>query len=41
VLVGLLLDDANIRRSWKNGNPQLQYNQGFVNLNYILHIFLL
>lgn len=32
------MGDANIRRPWKNGNPQLQYNQGFVNLNYILHI---
>jgi hypothetical protein len=38
MLIGLLLGDANIRRHWKNGNPQLQYNQGFVNLNYILHI---
>jgi len=41
VLVGLLLGDANIRQPGKNGNPQIQYNQGFIHLNYILHIFLI
>ena len=28
VLVGLILGDANIRRPGKNGNPQIQFNQG-------------
>ena len=41
VLVGMLLGDANIRKPGKNGQPQIQYNQGFVHLNHILHIFFL
>ena len=39
VLIGILLGDGNIRKPNKNGNPQIQYNQGFVHLNHILNIF--
>jgi hypothetical protein len=37
VLVGILL--GNIRLPSKKGNPQIQYNQGFIHLNYMLHNF--
>lgn len=39
LLIGILLGDGNIRKPYKNGNPQIQYNQGFVHLNHILNIF--
>ena len=39
VLVGLILGDANIRRPGKNGNPHIQFNQGFVHLEYVLFVF--
>jgi LAGLIDADG DNA endonuclease family len=39
VLIGILLGDGNIRKPYNNGYPQIQYNQGFVHLNHILHIF--
>lgn len=38
ILVGILLGDGNIRRPSKNGQPQIQYNQGFVHLKYILFL---
>jgi|SRR6266487_201795 len=41
ILVGILLGDANIRRSGKKGQPQIQYNQGFLHLNHILHLYFL
>lgn len=41
VLVGILLGDGNIRKPTPNSNPQIQYNQGFKNLNYMLNISLL
>jgi len=34
-----LLGDANIRLPSKNGNPQIQFKQGFIHLNYILYVF--
>ena len=39
VLIGILLGDGHIRVTSKNGNPQIQFNQGFINLEYILYIF--
>jgi len=39
VLIGNLLGDANIRIPNKKGNPQIQFNQGFIHLEYILHLF--
>src|ERR1700692_1404777 len=39
VLIGNLLGDANIRIPGKKGNPQIQFNQGFIHLEYILHLF--
>lgn len=41
ILVGLILGDANIRRPGKKGQPQIQFNQGFVHLEYILYVSLL
>lgn len=41
ILVGLILGDASIRRPGKKGQPQIQFNQGFVHLEYILYVSLL
>src|SRR5438128_693413 len=38
VLVGLILGDADIRRPGKKGPPQIQYNQGLIHLEHMLHI---
>ena len=38
ILVGILLGDANIRKVGKNGNPHIQYNQGFIHLEHILYL---
>jgi len=41
ILVGILLGDGNIRKPTPNGNPQIQYNQGFNSLSHMLNISLL
>lgn len=41
VLVGMMLGDGSIRRPGKKGQPQFQYNQGFIHLKHILHVSLI
>lgn len=39
ILIGILLGDGNIRKPSKNGNPQVQFKQGFTHLVYVLYLF--
>jgi len=38
ILVGILLGDGYIQKKSQNGNALIQFNQGYLHLQYILHV---
>lgn len=39
ILIGLILGDLYIQKLTKNGNPNLQFEQGLVNKDYMFHLY--
>src|SRR5919206_3878593 len=39
ILIGLLLGDLNSQKRSVNGNSNLQFEQGFINKDYLLHLY--
>jgi NADH-ubiquinone oxidoreductase chain 4L len=38
-IIGIMLGDAHIKKMSLNGNPTIQFNQGFLHLEYVLFLF--
>nr|UEV87057.1 hypothetical protein [Grifola frondosa] len=39
IIIGIMLGDCHIKKISVNGQPMIQYNQGFVHLPYVLFLF--